>query len=96
MCRNSDILLMTHTGLVTYHRTCGNNDSKRKLCPICLYWDPRPEDGSGPGMGYCTKRDTVTLIRCECEYFDEATRTKVEARNRKIYGEIPEEEEGEE
>jgi hypothetical protein len=54
----------------------------------------RPEDGSGSGMGYCAKRDIITPVRCECEFFEEATRSKVEAKNRKIYGEI--EEDGEE
>jgi hypothetical protein len=54
----------------------------------------RPEDGSGSGMGYCAKRDIITSVRCECEFFEEATRSKVEAKNRKIYGEI--EEDGEE
>jgi hypothetical protein len=33
----------------------------------------------------------VTSVRCECEFFEEATRTKVVARNKKIYGEIDEE-----
>jgi len=42
-------------------------------------------------MGYCTKRDMITLIRCSCELFEEATVTRVEARNRKIYGTIEEE-----
>ena len=43
------------------------------------------------------KRDLVTRIRCECDVFEEATPTKVEARNRSIYGIIPGEgEEGEE
>jgi len=70
---------------------CKDDPKKRKLCPVCLYWDPRPEEGSGPGMGYCSKRDIITLVRCACDFFEEATRTKVDARNRKIYGEIDEE-----
>jgi hypothetical protein len=37
----------------------------------------------------------VTRIRCECELFEEATPMKVEAKNRKIYGTIGEEEEEE-
>jgi len=76
---------------VTSHTTCKDDPKTRKLCPSCLYWDPRPEEGSGPGMGYCTKRDMITLIRCSCELFEEATVTRVEARNRKIYGTIEEE-----
>lgn len=42
-------------------------------------------------MGYCTKRDVITLIRCQCVFFEQATRSKVEARDRTIYGEIDEE-----
>jgi len=37
----------------------------------------------------------VTRIRCECEFFEEATAMKVEAKNRSIYGTIGEEEEEE-
>ena len=73
------------------HPTCKDDSKNRKLCPVCLYWDPRPEEGSGPGMGYCTKRDIITLVRCTCEYFDESTKMKLDARNRKIYGTIDEE-----
>ena len=56
-----------------------------------MQWDPRPEDGSGPGMGYCLERDIVTAVRCECEYYEQATPSKVEARNREMYGQIGEE-----
>jgi hypothetical protein len=42
-------------------------------------------------MGYCSKRDIVTSIRCECEYYEQATQAKVEARNRSLYGQIDEE-----
>lgn len=83
--------MMTDTWPVTPHTTCKGDPRKRRLCPSCLHWDPRPEEGSGPGMGYCAKRDIITSVRCECEFFEEATKTKVEARNRKIYGEIDEE-----
>jgi hypothetical protein len=39
----------------------------------------------------------MTRIRCECNVFEEATPMKVEARNRNIYGTIPNEgEEGDE
>jgi len=38
----------------------------------------------------------MTRIRCECDVFVEATPMKVEARNRSIYGTIPDHEEGEE
>ena len=79
---------------MTPHTTCKDGQQKRRLCPSCLHWDMRPEDGSGSGMGYCAKRDIITSVRCECEFFEEATRSKVEAKNRKIYGEI--EEDGEE
>jgi hypothetical protein len=87
---------MTHTPLVTSHPTCKEGKRQRKLCPACLHWDPRPEEGIGPGVGYCLKRDVVTRIRCECDLFEEATPMKVEARNRSIYGTIPDQEEGEE
>jgi hypothetical protein len=78
---------------VTSHPSCDGSKGKRQLCPACLYWDPRPEEGSGPGVGYCEKRDVVTRIRCECNLFEEATPTRVEARNRSIYGTIPDESE---
>lgn len=38
----------------------------------------------------------MTRIRCECELFEEATPMKVEARNKSIYGQIPDEGEEEE
>jgi hypothetical protein len=39
----------------------------------------------------------MTRIRCECNVFEEATPSKVQARDRHIYGTIPSEgEEGEE
>ena len=95
--RNSDIAGTTHTLLVTLHQTCKDVKKQRLLCPACLHWDPRPEDGAGPGVGYCAKKDLVTRIRCECDVFEEATPMKVEAKNRSIYGTIPGEgEEGEE
>lgn len=78
---------------MTLHTTCKDEQKKRKLCPSCLHWDPRPEEGSGPGMGYCDERDLITYIRCECEYFEEATRSKVEAKNRALYGELEDESE---
>jgi hypothetical protein len=94
--RNPDIAGMTHTRPVTFHQSCKDGKKQRQLCPSCLHWDPRPEEGAGPGVGYCAKRDVVTRIRCECDVFEEATPMKVEARNRSIYGTIPEAEEGEE
>ncbi|MDQ1371314.1 MAG: hypothetical protein QG582_228 [Candidatus Thermoplasmatota archaeon] len=78
---------------MTPHPTCKEDPKKRRLCPSCLYWDPRPEEGSGPGMGYCTERDIITSVRCECDLFEQATKTKVEARDRALYGEINEESE---
>lgn len=81
---------------MTFHPTCRDGKKQRQLCPICLYWDPRPEEDTGPRMGYCEKRDMITRIRCECDLFEEATPTKVEARNRAIYGIIDEESEEEE
>jgi hypothetical protein len=80
---------------VTYHSTCKDRPG-RFLCPDCLHWDPRPEEGLGPRVGYCTARDTITKIRCECEHYEQATAPKVEARNRRLYGQIPDEFEGEE
>lgn len=82
---------------MTFHPTCSDPKKQRQLCPVCLHWDPRPEEGSGPGVGYCVKRDVMTRIRCECNVFEEATPSKVQARDRHIYGTIPSEgEEGEE
>ena len=76
---------------MTPHPTCKDEPKKRKLCPSCLHWDPRPEEGSGPGLGYCGERDIITSVRCECEFFEQATRSKVEARDRALYGQIEEE-----
>ena len=86
--------LITRT--VTEHSTCKGSKSTRRLCPECLYWDARPEDGSGPGIGYCSERDIITIARCECEYFEQSTADKVEARNRALYGEFEEETEEDE
>ena len=94
--RNRDIAGTIHRRPVTYHPSCKGEKNQRLLCPECLHFDPRPEDGAGPGVGYCAKRDIVTRIRCECELFDQATPMKVEAKNRRIYGEIPNEGEEEE
>jgi hypothetical protein len=79
------------TKAVTPHSSFDKPGSSKRLCPRCLHWDPRPEDGSGPGMGYCLKRDIVTVVRRECEHYEEATPSKVAARNREIYGQIEEE-----
>ncbi|UCE91211.1 MAG: hypothetical protein JSV90_07290 [Methanobacteriota archaeon] len=81
---------------MTDHSTCKGSKAARRLCPICLHWDARPEDGSGPGIGYCSERDIITLARCECEYFEELTEEKVEARNRALYGGYKDESEDEE
>ncbi len=77
------------------HSSCRGDPKKKRLCPTCLHWDPRPEEMAGPGLGYCIKRDIVTMIRCECEYFEEATRSKVAAKNKKLYGEFEDDEEDE-
>ena len=45
-------------------------------------------------MGYCLERDIVTAARCECDYFEEATASKLEARNRELYGQLNEDDEG--
>lgn len=81
---------------MAYHPTCTDLKKQRQLCPVCLNWDPRPEEGSGPGFGYCMKKDVMTRIRCECDVFEEATPMKVLARARAIYGLINEEGEEEE
>lgn len=39
-------------------------------------------------MGYCPVRDIVTAVRSDCEYFEEATASKKEAKNREIYGQV--------
>ncbi len=67
-------------------------DGKEPLCPRCINWDPRPEDGYGPRVAYCIARDIVTSYWYKCEYFEEATEDKKLARNRSIYGEFREEE----
>jgi hypothetical protein len=76
---------------VTLHPTCQGDRKKKRLCLSCLYWDPRPEEGSGPGLGYCVERDIITTVRCECDLFEQATKSKVEARDRALYGQIDEE-----
>jgi hypothetical protein len=76
--------------------SCKVDRKKKRLCPVCLHWDPRPEEMSGPGMGYCDERDIITMIRYECEHFEEATRSKVAAKNRDLYGEFEDEEDEEE
>jgi len=80
---------------VTTHSSCGGDPTKKRLCPICLHWDPRPEEMTGPGIGYCIERDIVTMIRCECEDFEEATKSKVSSRNKELYGEFEDDEEHE-
>jgi hypothetical protein len=81
---------------VTFHPSCKNDKKQRLLCPECIHWDPRPEDGLGPSIGYCIKKDVQTRIRCECDVFEQATPMKLEAKKKRIYGEIPEEPEEEE
>ena len=81
---------------VKVHKSCTDPKNARRLCLVCLYWDARPEGGSGPGMGYCSERDIVTMARCECEYFEEATKDKVADRNREIYGEFENEDDEDE
>lgn len=61
------------------------------LCPKCINWDPRPEDGYGPRVAYCIARDIVTKYWYECEYFQEATMERRAAKNKAIYGEFEEE-----
>jgi len=85
-----------HTRRVTYDPTCTDIKHQRQLCPVCLHWDPRPEEGAGPGVGYCAKKDLITRIRCACDVFEEATPGRVQARDRAIYGSINEEGEEEE
>ncbi len=78
---------------MTTHQTCGNRPGEKKLCPVCMYWDSRPEDGAGPGLGYCSAKDVMTLVRCKCDSFDRVTQSKLDERNRELYGEIDDEEE---
>jgi len=42
------------------------------------------------------KKDLITRIRCACDVFEEATPSRVQARDRSIYGSINEEGEEEE
>ena len=81
---------------MSYDPSCRDVKGQRLLCPVCISWDPRPEEGAGPGVGYCIKKDLITRIRCECSVFEEATPSKVQARDRSIYGSINEEGEEEE
>ena len=68
-----------------------DKETREPLCPRCINWDPRPEDGYGPRVAYCIARDIVTSYWYECEYFEEATEQKRAARNKSIYGEFQEE-----
>ena len=68
-----------------------NKEQREPLCPKCINWDPRPEDGYGPRVAYCVAKDIVTAYRYECEYYDGATKEKRIARNKSIYGEFREE-----
>jgi len=61
-------------------------DTRKPLCPTCLNWDPRPEDGYGPRVAYCIARDIVTSYWYKCEFFEEATNQKREERKRELYG----------
>jgi|YelNatPaOPRAMG01_1025707.scaffolds.fasta_scaffold16071_4 hypothetical protein len=63
-------------------------ESRVPLCPRCINWDPRPEDGFTPRIAYCTARDIVTSYWYECEYFEEATEERKEQRKRELYGDI--------
>jgi len=63
------------------------------LCPNCINWDPRPENGLGPRVAYCIARDIVTSYWYKCEYYEEATEHKKEARKKELYGNIEENEE---
>jgi hypothetical protein len=68
-----------------------NTEGGEPLCPKCINWDPRPEDGYGPRVAYCSARDIVTSYRFKCEYYEEASAEKRIARNKSIYGEFREE-----
>ena len=69
----------------------GKAEHREPLCPKCMNWDPRPEDGYGPRVAYCVARDIVTSYWYVCEYYEEATEEKRMARNKTIYGEFREE-----
>jgi len=68
-----------------------DEEKREPLCPRCINWDMRPEDGYGPRVAYCIARDIVTSYWYECEYFEEVTEQKRAARNKSIYGEFQEE-----
>ena len=63
-------------------------ENQTPLCPTCINWDPRPEDGYGPRVAYCIARDIVTSYWYKCEFYEEATIEKKEARNKELYGTI--------
>lgn len=66
-------------------------ETREPLCPTCINWDPRPEDGYGPRVAYCIARDIVTSYWYECEYYERATEEKRAERNKNLYGEFEEE-----
>ncbi|MDH4122505.1 MAG: hypothetical protein OEV21_00220 [Thermoplasmata archaeon] len=70
-----------------------DKEKKTPLCPTCLNWDPRPEDGLGPRIAYCIARDIVTSYWYKCEYYQKATDQTKEQRKREMYGNLEEENE---
>jgi len=64
---------------------------KEPLCPKCISWDPRPEDGQAMRSGYCIARDIVTSYRYECDYYEESTEKLREKRKIELYGQFNEE-----
>jgi len=70
-----------------------SSNADKPLCPRCINWDSRPEEGVDLRSGYCIAKDIVTTYRYECEYFQEATEKLREERNRALYGEYPGDEE---
>jgi len=68
-------------------------DQALNLCPRCLYWDRRPEDGLGERLGYCTQKEILTSYVTECRFYERATPDRVRQKSRELYGEFEAEEE---
>lgn len=61
-------------------------EKRKPLCPICLNWDPRPEEGLGHRAAYCTAKEIVTFYVYECDLYEEATEDKQLKRKQELYG----------
>lgn len=74
--------------------SAAKRDPALNLCPRCLYWDRRPEDGLGHLTGYCTQKEIITSYVTECKFYERATPDRIRQKAIELYGEL-ETEEGE-